>query len=353
MIMLISQATSRLEALFRDEVVIEFWSIIVLLKNHQWFSDSQLNFLIVANTVVIVLATLWSGGQFIGIDNLQSMAGQLPELGLLAIGITLAMISGGGGIDLSGVALANLSSVIAALITPSLFDVDLSQASFAMAFICIALITGLLGGVFNGLLIAKAQLTPILATLGTQLVFTGIAVVWTNGSAVRIGYDEPLAMLGNETLFWIPIPFIIFLIVVLSLGLTLRRTPYGVRLYLMGTNREAARYAGIPTVRMLFITYGVCGMFAATAGVLIASRTASAKWDYGSSYLLIAILIAVMAGVKPSGGHGRISCLLLSATALQMLSSAFNLAGVSTFFGECIWGLLLLLFAASSSPRTK
>lgn len=321
----------------------------MLLKYHQWRSDRQLNFLVFANVIVIVLAALWSGGQFIGIDNLQSMAGQLPELGLLAIGIALTMISGNGGIDLSGIALANLSSVVAALMAPQLFDVDNSQSSYTTAFICIALTVGVLGGVFNGFLIAKLKLTPILATLGTQLLFTGIAVVLTGGAAVRIGYVEPLAAFGNETLLGVPIPFLLLLIVVLGLGWTLRRTPYGVRLYLMGTNPKAARYAGIPHVRMLLITYGTCGILAATAGVLIASRTASAKWDYGSSYLLVAILIAVMAGVKPSGGHGRISCIFFSATALQMLSSAFNLAGISTFFGECIWGLLLLLFAASSS----
>lgn len=321
---------------------------MVFLKNHQGSWDGQLGFLVVANIVVIASATLWSGGAFIGIDNLQSMAGQLPELGLLAIGITLAMISGSGGIDLSGIALANLSGVAAALITPQLLDVDPSPVSYATAFICIALMTGMLGGAFNGFLIATVKLTPILATLGTQLLFTGIAVVLTNGTAVRIGYVEPLAALGNEALFEVPIPFLLFLTVALGLGWALRRTPYGVRLYLMGTNPRAARYAGIPPVRMLFITYGVCGMLAATAGVLIASRTASAKWDYGSSYLLIAILIAVMGGVRPSGGYGRISCLFFSATALQMLSSAFNLAGVSAFFGECIWGLLLLLFVASS-----
>lgn len=313
--------------------------------------DRQLNLLLLANVAVVLLATLWSGGQFIGIDNLQSMCGQLPEMGLLAMGVALAMISGNGGIDLSGVALANLSGVVGALITPLLFDADQSPVTFSATLIFLALATGVLGGVINGFLIAKAQLTPILATLGTQLLFTGLAVVLTNGAALRLGYVEPLAALGNETLFWIPIPFIILLIITFGLGALLQRTPYGVWLYLMGTNRKAARYAGMPHVRMILITYGMCGMLASTAGILIAARTASVKWDYGSSYLLIAILIAVMAGIKPSGGHGRIACLFLSATALQLLSSAINMSGVPTFFGECIWGLLLLLFAASSKMQ--
>lgn len=312
-------------------------------------SHRQLKVLVFANVATFAVAALWSGGQFFGIDNLQSMAGQIPEIGLLAIGVALAMISGNGGIDLSGIALANLAGVVAALATPYVLHVDTGQASYATAFIGITLTTGTLGGVLNGFLIAKVKLTPILATLGTQMLFTGMAIVLTNGSAVRIGYVEPLIALGNETLLGVPITFLIFLMAVVGVGWILRRTPYGVRLYLMGTNPKAARYAGISQVRMLFITYGMCGLLAASAGMLIASRTASAKWDYGSSYLLMAILIAVMSGVKPSGGHGRISCLFFSATALQMLSSTFNLAGVSTFFGECMWGLLLLLFASSSS----
>ena len=317
----------------------------------KWYggcSDKHLIFLIVANLVVVTAATLGTQGQFINIDNLQSMGSQLPELGLLATGIMLAMISGNGGIDLSGIALANLAGVVAALIAQQLFVADMSPMNFTMAFVFVALFIGVLGGAFNGLLIAKMRLTPILATLGTQLLFTGIAVVLTNGSTVRTGYVEPLAALGNETVFNVPIPFLIFLATTLVLGGVLRYSPYGVRFYLMGANPKAAFYAGIPSVRMLVTTYSLCGMLAAMAGVLIASRTLSAKWDYGSSYLLIAILIAVMAGVKPAGGYGRMSCLLLSGILLQFLSSAFNLVDVSNFFVDCAWGFLLLLFVASS-----
>ena len=80
--------------------------------------------------------------------------------------------------------------------------------------------------------------------------------------------------------------------------------------------------------------------------MLIASRNVNVKWDYGQSYLLIAILITVMAGVKPEGGYGRMTCLFLSATALQLLSSMLNFADLSNFFRDCAWGLLLLVFLA-------
>ena len=140
----------------------------------------------------------------------------------------------------------------------------------------------------------------------------------------------------------------VLLAIAALVGVVLRHSPFGIRLFLMGTNPKAARYAGIPVQRMLIATYTLCGLLAAVAGVIIASRTSSAKWDFGSSYLMIAILTVVMAGVKPEGGYGRALCLLFSATLLQVMSSAFNLIGISSFFRDFAWGALLLISLASS-----
>ena len=316
--------------------------------NRSLFSDSQLNFLVLVNVGIFLFASLWSGGQFVELDNLQSMGSQLPELGFLAIGVMLAMVSGNGGIDLSGVALANLSGIVAAQLAPLCASPDEAPVAFVCVFVLITCATGIVGGFINGLLIARTSLMPILATLGTQLLFTGIAVVLSDGSAVRIGYVEQLAAISSETVLGVPIAFALFVATIAVLALLLKRTRFGVHLYLLGSNAKAARYAGIAQQRILLITYTLCGLLASVAGVIIASRTASVKWDYGSSYLLIAILMVVMAGVKPAGGYGRMVCLLFSATALQALSSAFNLIGISNFFRDCAWGALLLVFLATS-----
>ena len=312
-----------------------------------WFSDRQLTFLVAMNVAIVLLATLASDGLFIDLDNLQSMGGQVSELGILSIAVMLAMISGNGGIDLSVVALANLAGVVAGLLVPHLFSPDDAPMAFTLAFTVIALLTGALGGLVNGLLIARARMTPILATLGTQLLYAGLAVGFTNGSAVRIGYVEALSAIGNETLAGVPAPFLIFTAIVLLVGVVLRHSPFGIRLFLMGTNPKAARYAGIPESRMLIVTYTVCGILAAIAGIIIASRTSSAKWDFGSSYLMIAILTVVMAGVKPEGGYGRALCLFFSAITLQVMSSAFNLIGISSFFRDLAWGAMLLISLAA------
>jgi simple sugar transport system permease protein len=309
-------------------------------------ADPQLVFLVGINLLVLLSASLLSKGAFIDPYNLQSMAAQLPELGLLAIGVMLAMSSGNGGIDLSGIALANLAGVFSATVVATFVNVDEAPMLFTLAFAITAICVGLVGGVVNGLLISRLGLTPILCTLGTQLLFTGLAVVLSGGPSVRVGSAEPLMEIGNGLWFGVPISFLIFLLITLVVGAVLKYSPFGIRLFLMGTNPKAARFAGFAQERLLITTYALCGVMAGVAGVLIASRNVNVKWDYGQSYLLIAILITVMAGVKPEGGYGRMTCLFLSTTALQLLSSMLNFLDVSNFFRDCAWGALLLIFLA-------
>jgi simple sugar transport system permease protein len=311
-------------------------------------SDRQLNFLVVVNALVIAVAVVLAGDTFLSLYNFQSMSAQVPELALLALGVMLAMIAGSGGIDLSGIALANLSGIVSYLLIRDWVSADDLPLTFVWLFAGIALLVGLVGGMINGALVAFVGLTPIIATLGTQLFFTGIAVLITNGSAVSLGYIEPLDDFGNTPVLGVPMCFALFIAIAVMLGVVLRYTPFGLKLYLMGSNAKAARYAGIPNRRMLFTIYTICGVLASIAGIIIAARTSSVKWDYGTSYVLIAILIVVMAGVRPEGGYGRIICVVLSATALQMLSSLFNFIDISNFFRDCAWGLLLLIFLATS-----
>ena len=313
--------------------------------------DRQLIFLLAINLLIVLLATIYSNGQFMELDNFQSMASQMPELGLLAIGVGLAMIAGNGGIDLSVVAIANLSGIVGGRIASLMYGPESEPLYFVAMFTCITLCTGLICGLINGALVAYARLTPILSTLGTQLLYMGTAVVLTNGAAYRLNYTDEMSYLGSGVVWHIPVPFMVFVFTLAAVGALLKHSIFGVHLFLVGTNQKAAEYAGIPRATVLLITYSLSGFIAAIAGVLIASRTSSVKWDYGSSYLLIAILIAVMAGIKPSGGYGRMVCLLFSTIALQVISSSFNLFDISNFFRDCAWGFMLLLFLYSSTDQ--
>ncbi|OLP62423.1 sugar ABC transporter permease [Xaviernesmea oryzae] len=308
-------------------------------------TGGQLAMLVAINLFLLAVGALISGS-FLSVFNLQSMASQVPEIGLLAIGVMLAMCAGNGGIDLSGIALANLSGVMSAVIVTSLFSSTESATAFSLAFILVALLVGLAGGLINGLLIARLNITPILCTLGTQMAFMGLAVVLSGGKAVTVGSPALLSSIGNDMIAEVPISFLIFVLVAALVAAAVKFTPYGLWLMLMGTNPKAAIYAGFPRNGVLIATYALSGTLSGLAGVIIAARNINVKFDYGSSYLLIAILIAVMAGVKPEGGYGRVICVVLSAIALQLMSSLLNFGGLSNFVRDFAWGLLLLTFLA-------
>ncbi|TCR67915.1 ABC transporter permease [Rhizobium sp. BK376] len=309
-------------------------------------TGAQLAMLLAINGALLVLGAAISDGSFLSPFNLQSMASQIPELGLLAIGVMLAMCAGNGGIDLSGIALANLSGVLSAVVVSSILSATGNEATFSLAFIVVALLCGFTGGVINGLLISKLDITPILCTLGTQMAFTGLAVVLSGGKAVAVGSPALLSRLGNDMIAGIPISFVVFILVAALIAAALKFTPYGLWLMLMGTNQKAAVYAGFPKAGVLIATYALSGTLSGLAGIIIAARNVNVKYDYGSSYLLIAILIAVMAGVRPEGGYGRVVCVVLSAIALQLMSSLLNFGGLSNFVRDLAWGALLLTFLA-------
>jgi|TARA_B110000977_G_scaffold34403_1_gene45978 simple sugar transport system permease protein len=296
--------------------------------------------------VILGLGGLVSGGTYLSSFNLQSMATQVPEIGLLAIGVMLAMCAGNGGIDLSGIANANMSSVASGIFTLSFFDPYQDPVSFTVVFAIGCMMIGLLAGVLNGIIISQFSITPILATLGTQMLFTGFAVVLSNGRSVTVGAPDPLYELGNGLLFGVPIGFMIFITIGIILSVVLKFTPYGMRLMLTGANPKAAIYSGFPIGRIIITTYAISGLLAGVAGIIIAARNINVKWDYGTSYLLVAILIAVMAGVRPEGGYGRVVNVMFSAIVLQLLSSLLNFIGLSNFVRDLAWGVLLLCFLA-------
>lgn len=305
--------------------------------------DGNLIRLFIITLLVFATMSLLRPELFFTPDNISSMAFQFPEFGLLAIAMMITMLT--GGIDLSVVGIANFSGILAALTLTRLMPPDASGTQvllFTLLAVGVSVVTGLVCGLLNGLLVAHVGITPILATLGTMQLFTGIAIVLTQGAAVY-GLPETVTFLGNGSLWLFPVPFLIFAAFAVAFAVVLNKTAYGFKLYLMGTNPTAARFSGIDNTRLLLQTYMLSGLLAAASGFVVLSRTNSAKADYGSSYTLQAILIAVLGGVNPSGGFGTVLGLVLAILTLQFLSSGFNMLRFSNFFKEFIWGAVLLL----------
>lgn len=287
---------------------------------------------------VFALMAALSPERFLSAQNLTSMAFQFPEFAILALAMTVAMLT--GGIDLSVVGVSNLSAVIAASVLVQLAGEGAGTGVVLLSMV-LALGVGLLAGLFNGVLVAKLGLPPILATLGSGLIFTGLAIALTGGSAV-MGLPPAAAWIGNGLMLGIPVPLILFALLAGGLALVLGRTAFGIKLRMYGANPLAARFAAVDVDRTLVKVYAASGMLAAVAGMVVMSRANSAKADYGSSYLLLAVLIAVLGGVNPYGGYGRVIGVVLAVLSMQFLSSGLNMLQVSNFARELIWGLLLI-----------
>src|ERR1700690_1648747 len=176
--------------------------------------------------------------------NFSSMAFQFPEFALLGLAVMVSMLT--GGIDLSVIGLANLASMLAVLVMRDVApDPHAPGALPAIALGVAALLaTGALGGLCNGLAIAAIGIPPILATLGTGLIFTGIAVVLSGGAAM-LGFPHAIRVLGKGAGLGGPVPLLLFAALAAAVAFLLNWTGFGLRIYLLGTNPLAARFAGI------------------------------------------------------------------------------------------------------------
>ena len=282
---------------------------------------------------ILLWAAVFKPARFYKPMNFISMAYQIPEFGVLSLGMAICMIS--GGIDLSLVGIANLSAVVTALTVTST-----DNAFLAILFV---LLTGAAAGIFNGIMIGGLGIPAMLVTLGGLQIYTGLATAITKGVSVT-GVSEEFQIIGNGLLFGaIPYSLVILLAVAVILSLILKYTVYGTQLYMMGTNKVAARYTGISIVKINIRTYMISGILAGLCGIIMCSRYGSANADYGSSYTLLTLLIAVLGGINPDGGKGKMLGVVLSIVILQLISSVFNILRFSAFLETCIWGLVLIL----------
>lgn len=304
---------------------------------------------------LLILATMTAlrPQMFMTSYNFESMAFFMPELGILAIAMMIAMLT--GGIDLSIVGVANLAGITAGTVFGYLAG-DAGAGTLGTGAVIfgvgIGLLVGVLAGLVNGLLISGLKITPILATLGTGQVFIGLCLVLTGGPAI-VGFPPAWTWLGNGKIAAIPVPFVLFVVLCVVLSLLLARTSFGLRLKLIGTNPKAAVYAGIDKGRMIVFSYMLTGGLAAMAGILLSARTNAAKSDYGSSYLLQAVLIAVLGGTNPAGGKGNVWGVALAVISLTLLASGLQMMRVSNHLINFVWGAFLIAVIALNSLRSR
>jgi ribose/xylose/arabinose/galactoside ABC-type transport system permease subunit len=299
---------------------------------------------------LLLVFGLLLGDQLFSVGALQSMAFQLPELGILSLAMMIALLS--GGLNLSIIATANLSALAMAWVLTT--HVPGAQGFMWGAWQVLAVLAGVaiatVIGLINGAIIAYLGVSPILATLGTMTMCKGLSIGLTRGNVIS-GFPDPIVFLGNGTIGGLPVAMIIFLALCAPVALLLNKSPFGHKIYMIGSNEKATRFSGVDTKRAILKVYVLSSLLAVAAALVMMARFNSANASYGESYLLVTILAAVLGGVDPFGGFGKVGGLMMALIILQVISSAFNLLNFSQFLTVAIWGALIIGVTALSVLR--
>lgn len=295
-------------------------------------------------TIAIFLAmAMLRPNLFLTVNNFTSMGYQIPELGLYSLAMMVVMITGGR--DLSIVGIGNLACILSAYILRYAFLNNFTGGKlwlFIFLGIVAAVATGLVCGLINGLIIANCGISPMLVTMATFSIYTGIAIIISEGKTIG-DTPEVYNYMGNHTLLGIPIPLWLLIFALIFTAILLNKTRFGFELKFVGSNPRASFFTGMNNKLILIKAYLFSGVMCSICGLEILARTNTAKADYAFTYTFQAILVAILGATNPNGGFAKISCLILSLLSLQCLSSGFNMLRLGGFFKEFAWGLLLIV----------
>lgn len=275
-----------------------------------------------------------TSSKFLTSSNLFNVARQITVNIILACGLTMAILI--GGIDLSvGSVIAVSSCLVGGLITNNGFSV--------WAAIAVALLSGVVFGAINGLMISRTTIPPFIVTLATMNIGRGIARLYTDSKTILITNDV-FSYIGKGKLFdKVPIQIVYLLVVCFAAWVILNRTRFGRHIYAVGDNEQAAEYTGINVRRTKFVVYVLVGFFAAIAGVLTAARTGSGLFSAGEGYEMDAIAAVVLGGTSMLGGEGMLAGSIIGAVIIGILSNGMNLLGFKSAWQYVVKGIVLVI----------
>lgn len=277
---------------------------------------------------------------FLTRQNLLNVANQMAVVAILAVGMTVVIIT--GGIDLSVGSLIALSAVSVTLgIRDHGGGVDARPVAMLLSGLAAITLCGLVG-LGSGAVIAAFRVPPFIATLAVMQVASGLAFIVAQGKSI---YEVPdsFTWLGRGTgVLGIPNAVLLMMLLYAAAHVLMTRTVLGRRVYAVGGNPEAARLCGLNTGLVLSFAYGLCGTMAGLGGVLLASQLKSGAPTYGLMYELYAIAAVVVGGTSLSGGRGRIFDTLVGALIIAVIQNGMNLTGVESYQQKVVLGLVIL-----------
>ncbi|HEV7256039.1 MAG TPA: ABC transporter permease [Mesorhizobium sp.] len=313
----------------------------------------EVNILLVLLGIALIFEVLgWFviGQSFLGNgQRLTIMILQVSVIGIIAVGVTQVIIT--GGIDLSSGSVVGAAAMILAsfaqastwsrALYPALTDLP------AFVPVLIGLGIGLLAGVINGALIAYTKIPPFIATLGMMVSARGVAKWYTKGQPVS-GLTEEFNAIGSG--IW---PVLIFLAVAAIFHVALRYTRYGKFTYAIGANAQAARVSGIDIERHLIKVYAIAGLLSGLAAVVTVARVNTAQAGMGVMYELDAIAASVIGGASLAGGVGRITGTVIGTIILGVMTSGFTFLRVDAYYQEVIKGMIIVAAVVADVYRQK
>jgi len=279
---------------------------------------------------------------FLQVNNLLTIALQTSIVAIVAIGQTYVIIK--GGIDLSVGSIVALSGIICANM--------MKAGSPIWLAVIVGIVAGTVCGLINGAIIAYGKLPPFIVTLGMMGIARGAVLVITDGIPVA-GLPRSFSKLGGGTIFGIPTPVIIMIVLAVLTAFVLSRSRFGRSVYAIGSNEKTAYLSGINVNKTKLGVYGLSGLMAGIAGIILTSRLVSAAPTAGQNYELDAIAAAVIGGASLNGGVGSIAGTFIGAFIMGILRNGLNLLSVSYYWQQIAIGIVIVAAVYIDSMRHR
>jgi ribose transport system permease protein len=293
-------------------------------------------------TLVLLLAVVTIGNPaFISPQNVFNMASQWAPAGVMAVGMTFVILT--GGFDLSVASAYSLCAVVAAYVGQT--------HAPAIAFIA-AIAVGLLFGLFNGILVAVVRINPFITTVGSGFIINGVALVMTQNAAFLVD-NESFGVLGAGRWHGMPYSGMLLVLFLLVFGFVLARTIYGESIYAVGGNYEASRLSGIRVRAVVASTYVLMGGCVGLAGSIAASQLSSAQANLDPGIIFDVLTVVVVGGTSLSGGSGAMWRTAVGLVIIATISNGFVLLDISPYYQSIIKGSIIVAALALDTGLTR
>ena len=288
----------------------------------------------------VVVPASYHWPTFLKTDNLLNVANQIVVIAIIAIGMTLVIIT--GGIDLSSGSLIALSAVVTMLLMRDYAGAQ--QATLTAMFLCSlgGVVVCALLGVFSGVMVTQFAIPPFIVTLGMMQVARGLAFILARGESINAAPPSFVWLGRGADILGIPNAVVLMLVLYVMAHGVMTRTVLGRYIYAVGGNVEAARLSGVPVKRVLLLVYTLCGALAGLGGIVTASLLNSGDPKYGETHELFVIAAVVVGGTSLAGGEGKVLGTLIGAFIIAVIQNGMNLTGVESYTQRVVLGMVIL-----------